>query len=135
MADPKSVDIDMAAVKALAADLKMIRQRLAPAMRNATSASAMAIRNQARQNWKSQTTGSRTRKYPSTITMQVTVSNASLVVAEVGPEKGGLGSFGHLFEFGNSKSPGKPHLIPAWEAQQEPYVLALALAAQDAVLS
>ena len=125
---------DMTGVLALAEELKLIRSRLQPAMRSVTSDSAMRIRQDARARWKAQTTGQRTRKYPQTITMEVTMATAALVMAEVGPQKGRQGSFGHLFEFGNSMSPGKPHLVPAWEVEGPKYVAALGLAAQRAML-
>jgi len=128
------VSADMTGVLLLAGELRLIRSRLQPAMRNVTSESAMRIRQDARARWKAQTTGHRTRKYPQTITMEVTMATAALVVAEVGPQKGKQGSFGHLFEFGNSMSPGKPHLVPAWEAEIPKFVTALGLAAQGAVL-
>lgn len=127
------VDVDMTGVLLAAADLKLIRSRLQPEMRQATSKSAMNIRNGARARWTSMTSGRTTGKYPATITMEVTVANASMVRAEIGPEKGKIGSLGHIFEFGTSRSGGKPHLVPAWEAEVDPYTLAMAVAADRAV--
>ena len=127
------VGIDMTGVLAAAADLKLIRSRLQPEMRQATSRSATNIRNGARARWTSMTSGRTTGKYPATITMEVTIANASMVRAEIGPEKGKIGSLGHIFEFGTSRTAGKPHLVPAWEAEVDPYTVAMALAADRAV--
>jgi HK97 gp10 family phage protein len=125
--------LDTSEIDPVIADLKSIRQRLKPEMRQATSASAMRIRNRARANWKQLSSGRTTGNYPKTITLTVTESNAATVTAEIGPEKGKQGSFGHIFEFGTSKSPPHPHLVPAWDAELEPYTLAMAQAAVNAV--
>lgn len=47
------------------------------------------------------------------------------VYAEVGPEKGGQGSLGHILEFGTSRTPPHAHLGPALDREEPSFAGAL----------
>lgn len=73
------------------------------------------------------------KRYPSAITFDRDRDGTTIAV-EVGPKKGGQGSFGHLLEYGSSKQgPIKPHLGPALDANVEPFEKALEAAATAAL--
>jgi len=58
--------------------------------------------------------------YINSITFDV-VETGDTVTAEIGPDKNKpQGALGNLLEFGGSKWPPHPHLVPAWEAEIEP---------------
>lgn len=48
------------------------------------------------------------------------------VYAEVGPEKGGQGSLGHILEYGTSRTPPHAHLGPALDREAPSFASALA---------
>lgn len=48
------------------------------------------------------------------------------VYAEVGPEKGGQGSLGHILEYGTSRTPPHAHLGPALDIEGPRFIDALA---------
>jgi hypothetical protein len=140
MAGPPVAAINMIAIFMFAEELKTIRQRLRPALRSATSANALAVRNAARANWQAQSTGKTTSSYPRSITMSVSAS-ASYCRAEIGPERGNAEPkrqstkmLGYILEYGTAKTPPHPHLIPAWQAQEQPFIQAIGDAAMLALL-
>lgn len=74
--------------------------------------------------------GGPARHYPQTITYDVTFSRGS-IVAEIGPEAGGQGSLGHIFEDGTATSPPQKHMGPAFDRAVPGFVEALADIAGD----
>lgn len=65
--------------------------------------------------------------YAKTITSETGVDRASGVVyAEIGPEKGGQGSLGHILEFGTSRTPPHAHMGPALDQEGPRFTEALA---------
>jgi hypothetical protein len=132
MAD--AVNLNMAAVKALADDLGRIRGRLEPAMRSVTSRGALNIKNAAKAAILAQTTHKYVKQYPNSITYSILQSSGTKVWAEIGPDKDKpQGALGNLLEFGSPSSTPLPHLVPAWEAEAEPYEQFMATAAENAV--
>jgi hypothetical protein len=63
--------------------------------------------------------------YRGSITHEVIVSGGS-VVAEVGPEKGGQGSLGHILEYGTATSAPHAHMEPALDRIAPVFVEAVA---------
>ena len=56
--------------------------------------------------------------YAAAITHEVYTERSSGVVgAEIGPEKGGQGSLGHILEYGTSRTPPHAHLGPALDRE------------------
>lgn len=56
--------------------------------------------------------GGPARHYPKSITHELLIEGG-IPIAEVGPEKGGQGSLGGIFEDGTATSPPQKHLGPA----------------------
>lgn len=54
--------------------------------------------------------------YAGTITHELRWSGTTLE-AEIGPEKGGQGSLGHILEYGTAKTPPRAHLGPALDLE------------------
>lgn len=133
MAD--AIDLNMLAVKALAADLNRIRGRLQPAMRAVTAKGALNIKNAAKASILAQTQHKYVKQYPNSITYTVTESSGTRVSAEIGPDKDKpQGALGNLLEFGSPENGApKPHLVPAWEDEAEPYEQFMATAAENAI--
>ena len=48
-----------------------------------------------------------------------------VAAAEIGPEKGGQGSLGHILEYGTSRTPPHAHLGPALDRESGTFVRAL----------
>jgi hypothetical protein len=124
----------MDAVKALAAEMSGVAGRLKPAMRAVTAKGALNIKNAARASILAQTTRKYVKQYPNSITYSVTQSSGSFVSAEIGPDKEKpQGALGNILEFGSPGRPPLPHLVPAWEAEREPYEQFMGEAAEAAV--
>lgn len=120
MADAVSLNTD--AVKALADEMNGVAGRLKPAMRAVAAKGALNIKNAARASILAQTTRKYVKQYPNSITYDVTQSSGSFVSVEIGPDKSKpQGALGNLLEFGTPTKPPLPHLVPAWEAEQEPF--------------
>lgn len=133
MADD-AVSLNMAEVVALAGSMTGVAGRLKPAMRAVTAKGALNIKNAARDAILSQVQRKYVKAYPNSITYDITQSSGSFVSAEIGPDKNKRqGALGNLLEFGSPHSPPLPHLVPAWEAEQEPYARFMAEAAELAV--
>lgn len=65
--------------------------------------------------------------YAETITAETSINRATgEVSAEIGPEKGGQGSLGHILEYGTSKTPPHAHLGPALDREAPEFAEALA---------
>jgi hypothetical protein len=79
------VELNMEAVKALAADLNRIRGRLQPAMRKVTSKGALNVKTAAKESILAQTSHHFVKQYPNSITYTITESTGMLVTAEIGP--------------------------------------------------
>ena len=62
--------------------------------------------------------------YAGAITSETTIG-ARGPVAEIGPEKGGQGSLGHILEYGTSRTPPHAHLGPALDLETPNFVDAL----------
>ena len=62
--------------------------------------------------------------YAAAITSEITGRGAT-VEADIGPEKGGQGSLGHILEFGTSRTPPHAHLGPALDLNEPDYVRAI----------
>ena len=127
--------LDMAAVKALAADLNRIRGRLQPAMKQVTSKGALNVKNAAKESILAQTSHHFVKQYPNSITYSITESTGTMVTAEIGPEDSKpQGPLGILLEYGTPKNGGPyPHVVPSLEAEAESYEQYLGDAARDAV--
>lgn len=71
--------------------------------------------------------GGPARHYPKTISHETTVG-ADRVEVEIGPEKGGQGSLGHLFENGvpSTGAPPQAHLGPALDRSVPGFVVKVA---------
>ena len=63
--------------------------------------------------------------YAETITSEVQVDPRG-VVGEVGPEKGGQGSLGHILEFGTVDTGPQAHVLPAADRHDHEFVHGLA---------
>lgn len=69
--------------------------------------------------------------YPRSITYDVTV-DGDVIEAEVGPDKDRpQGPLGNILEFGTSKAPPMPHLLPALDAEEPRWVDHIVRAAGD----
>lgn len=131
---PKPWDAEMAQVRALTEDMRLIRSRLRPAMKKVTSKAALNVKNDARARIIAQVERKYVRQYPNSITYTIKESNASVVSAEIGPDKEKpQGALGNLLEFGRSDRPGYPHLVPAWEEEAPKFEDFLGIAAERAV--
>jgi hypothetical protein len=120
MADAVNLNTD--AVKALADEMNGVAGRLKPAMRAVAARGALNIKNAAKANILAQTTRKYVKQYPNSITYTVTQSSGSFVSAEIGPDKDKpQGALGNILEFGSPGRPPLPHLVPAWEAEREPF--------------
>ena len=126
--------LDMAAVKALAADLNRIRGRLQPAMKQVTSKGALNVKNAAKESILAQTSHHFVKQYPNSITYTITESTGVVVTAEIGPDKGKpQGALGNILEYGTSLNPPYPHLGPSLDAEADSYEQYLGDAARDAI--
>lgn len=74
--------------------------------------------------------GGRARHYPKAITHELVARGLAV---EVGPEKGGQGSLGHIFEYGTSRAQPQAHLGPALDRHVPDTVDALADVLADTV--
>jgi HK97 gp10 family phage protein len=64
--------------------------------------------------------------YAKAITSEVIVERSTgTVAAEIGPERGGQGSLGHILEFGTSRTPPHAHLGPALDREAPRFERAL----------
>lgn len=121
MADD-AVSLNTDAVKALAAEMNGVAGRLKPAMRAVTARGALNIKNSAKASILAQSTRKYVKQYPNSITYDVLHSSGSKIWAEIGPDKNRpQGPLGNILEFGSPGRPPLPHLVPAWEAEIEPY--------------
>jgi hypothetical protein len=129
-----AVNLNMDEVVALAGSMNGIAGRLKPAMRAVTAKGALNIKNAARASILAQVQRKYVKAYPNSITYDITQSSGSVVSAEIGPDKNlRQGALGNLLEFGSPHSPPLPHLVPAWEAEREPYAQFMGEAAELAV--
>jgi HK97 gp10 family phage protein len=101
-------------------DLFKASDEAAVAARAVTQRSARKIRDDARR------LAPRTRlpHYAKSITYETTYALGG-VVAEIGPEKGGQGSLGHILERGTVRTPPHAHLGPAFDMEEGNYLSAL----------
>ena len=126
--------LDMAAVKALAADLNRIGGRLQPAMKQVTSKGALNVKNAAKESILAQTSHHFVKQYPNSITYTITESTSVVVTAEIGPDKGKpQGALGNILEYGTSLNPPYPHLGPSLDGEADSYEQYLGDAARDAI--
>ena len=127
-------DIDMAAVKALAAELGGVGARIRPTMKATITKGALNIKNAARDSILSQSRHIFIKQYPYSISYDVSVGAGATVTAEIGPDKDKpQGALGNLLEYGSSKNAPIPHLNPAFDAEIGNTETWLAKAAEDAV--
>ena len=63
--------------------------------------------------------------YARAITYEVTVDKTGTVDVEIGPERGGQGSLGHILEFGTVRTPPHAHLSPALDREGPEWVKSL----------
>lgn len=116
------MNLNMDAVKALASEMSGVAGRLKPAMRAVAAKGALNIKNAAKASILAQTSHRYVKQYPNSITYDVTQSSGSVVSVEIGPDKGKpQGALGNLLEFGAPEKPPLPHLVPAWDAEREPF--------------
>jgi hypothetical protein len=128
------IDIDMAAVKALAQDLGGVGARVRPAVKAVITKGALNIKNAARDAILADTRHVFVKQYPYSISYDVSVGGAATVSAEIGPDvTKAQGYLGNLLEFGSSKNAPIPHLVPAWDAEIDNTETWLAKAVEDAV--
>jgi hypothetical protein len=71
------------------------------------------------------------RHYPATITHEIVDGGTAV---EIGPEKGGQGSLGHIFEYGTAHSAPQAHLGPALDRSEPTLAPRLAEAASRSLL-
>ena len=127
-------DINMAAVKALAADLGGVGARIRPTMKATITKGALNIKNAARDAILADTRHIFVKQYPYSISYDVSVGAGATVTAEIGPDvTKAQGYLGNILEFGTPSKPPYPHLVPAWEAEIGNTETWLAKAAEDAV--
>ena len=109
---------DTSQVVALAATLRAGAIAATGGVDRIAARNAAKVRDEAR----STMAGSRTLPYyPAAITYERNYSDGS-VAYDIGPEKGGQGSLGHLLEYGTStRGPIKPHMGPAADAVQDDF--------------
>lgn len=132
MAEPVGMNAEQ--VLALANELRRIRGRLRPALRKAVATSATTIRDDARARIVAQSVSGHIKQYPRSITHTVKDSGATLVTAEIGPDKDkSQGPLGNILEYGTSKNPPYPHLQPALDAEADNFEDLIGDAARDAV--
>lgn len=130
------IGLDMAGVKATADALNGIAGRLQPAMRKVTSKGSLNIKNAAKAAILAQTQHKYVKQYPNSITYSILQSSGTKVWAEIGPDKEKVqGALGNILEFGSPGRPPVPHLVPAWEAEIEPYERFMGEAAEKAIFS
>lgn len=92
---------DNSELRALATDLGSVGASLIPNVESVMRTGAGNVRDQ----WRRNVSGSRTLKhYPRTITAE-RGRTLTGIEYEVGPERGGQGSLGHLAEYGSSTHP------------------------------
>lgn len=104
----------------LVADLTKAGTKVNAAAAVVVAASAKRVQAEAR----SRAPRKRLQHYAKSITMDVRPGLGG-VVAEIGPEKGGQGSLGHLFEYGSANTAPKPHLGPALDSEEPAFIAAL----------
>jgi hypothetical protein len=103
-------------------------------MRAVAAKGALNIKNAAKANILAQTTRKYVKQYPNSITYTVTQSSGSFVSAEIGPDKDKpQGALGNILEFGSPGRPPLPHLVPAWEAEREPFAQFMGAVGEAAV--
>jgi hypothetical protein len=99
----------------LAADMAGASRRARPAIRRELDTLGRAVRDDARQ-FAPGAHGGPALHYPKAITHEVDHTG---LICDIGPEKGGQGSLGHLFEYGVESRglPPQAHLGPALDRQ------------------
>jgi HK97 gp10 family phage protein len=105
----------------LVSDLRNAGQWAGQRAARETEKSAERLRDTAR----SLAPRTRLPHYAEAITHEVT-HVGHVVDGEVGPEKGGQGSLGHILEFGTSQSPPHAHLGPALDIEGPAFERAMA---------
>jgi hypothetical protein len=128
------LDVDMAAVKALADELGGASARVRPAVKAVITKGALNIKNAARDSILSQSRHIFIKQYPYSISYDVSVGAAATVTAEIGPDvTKAQGYLGNILEFGTPSKPPYPHLVPAWEAEIDNTETWLAQAGEAAI--
>jgi hypothetical protein len=112
-------------LESLAADLARAAVLIGPAVGKVVDGNAQGVQRRWRSTWP----WSGSTHLPH-LGASVTVEKTGQTEAEVGPEKGGQGSLGHLIEYGTAKSGAHPGGGPAAVAQATPFQLAVAAAAE-----
>ena len=129
-----SSDVDMAQVKALAAELGGVGARVRPAVKAVITKGALNIKNAARDAILADTRHVFVKQYPYSITYDVSVGAGAMVTAEIGPDKDKpQGALGNLLEYGSSKNAPIPHLNPAFDAEIDSTEMWIGKAGEDAV--
>jgi len=129
-----SSDVDMAQVKALAAELGGVGARVRPAVKAVITKGALNIKNAARDSILAQSRHIYVKQYPYSISYDVSVGAGAVVSAEIGPDvTKPQGYLGNILEFGTGTKPPYPHLVPAWEAEIDSTEMWIGKAGEDAV--
>lgn len=111
---------DFSDLNRLAADISESGAKAGVAAHAALDHAGRAVRDEARKT--APTTG--LPHYARTITHEVQIGPGRLSV-EIGPEKGGQGSLGHILENGTAAAPPQKHLGPAFDRALPDFVRAV----------
>lgn len=123
-----NLDIDSPDLLRLLHDLGEARAGVVPAVKSVVTRGALNIKTDAKANAPDPHDA---KLYRSSITYDVDETGDE-VTAEIGPDKERKqGALGNLFEFGGKRGAAKPHLIPAWEAEEPKFVAQLGIVAEE----
>ena len=100
-------------IEALVTDLRRASRRAQQDARGVIQQATIRVRDEARQLAPKRGLP----HYARSISAETTTQGGT-IVGEVGPEKGGQGSLGHLLEYGTSRTAPRPHLAPALDHEE-----------------
>lgn len=108
-----NVTADIDGLTSLLAALEVAPLKMAAAVHASTVVAANKVKRDARQRISGR---SHLPQYPYTISYDLKVTPSG-IEAEIGPERGGQGSLGHLIEYGTTTSGPNPHMRPSFDAE------------------
>lgn len=127
------LNFDSPGLESLFADLVAAPAKLKTLVRAVVVSSADAVKTDARQRFEDQRVGNYLPRYSGSITYSIAEDPAAAeVTAEIGPDRsiaGMQGFAGPVMEFGTARTAPHPHLMPAADAEEPRFVVAL----EDAV--
>lgn len=123
------IDIDLAQVRQLSANLKEVPRHAAKNVRQAVQVTATHVKDDARDN-------TRDMKYLGGIPARIDydmIGRSDSIGADIGFNKGGQGSLGNIIEYGSRYFPARGPLTHALHENEGDFVKGLLIAVEDAM--